>query len=172
MKVTMYMAISVNGYIAANLDDTSWVSPEDFEGQAKVAKRIGNIIYGKRTYDVGILENTIPVPDCLNIIVTHQAGSMPEQEHFLFTDQSPKDIITMLESKGFGEIFVAGGSQINQLFLQENLVDEIYLDVEPVLIGKGLQLSAPVEFKYDLEFLGSEALSNNRTIQLHYKVKK
>ncbi len=171
MKVTLYMAISVNGLVAGEGDDTSWVSPEDFAGQAEVAKRIGNIIYGRRTYDIGLTENALPVPECLNVVVTNRLEDVQQSKDFLFTNKQPTEIIKELKTKEFSEVLVAGGSEINKLFIEQNLIDEIYVDIEPVLLGKGLPLFQPLGVKIQLELIESKML-NKSTIQLHYKVLK
>ena len=165
------MAITANGYIFGENDDTSWVSPEDFESQAKVAKRAGNIVYGRRTYDIGVKENTVPVLSCLNVVVTSKSKQMETKKHFLFTDKKPRAIIKMLEEKGFSEILVAGGSILNNAFIKENLIDEIYLDIEPIILGKGSPLFVPTDIKLNLKLLELNKLSD-QTIQLHYQVVK
>ncbi len=171
MKVTLYMAISTNGYITYKEDDTAWVSEEDFAGQEKVAKRIGNIVYGKVTYDIGIKEDCLPVPGCLNIVVTNKHKEAKTNKDFLFTNASPKEIINMLSEKGFKEVLVAGGAKLNHSFIKDSLIDEIYLDIEPVILGKGKPLFTPEELKLNLELIEINKLNIN-TIQMHYKVKK
>lgn len=45
-----------------------------------------------------------------------------------------------MEKKGFKETLVAGDGHLNGSFMAESLIDEIFLDVEPVAIGKGIRL--------------------------------
>ena len=54
--------------------------------------------------------------------------------------------------------------------MRERLINEIYLDVEPLIFGEGIQVIAPSEFEYELELLEVKNLNKN-TIQLHYIVK-
>lgn len=76
----------------------------------------------------------------------------------------------MLEEKGFTTVFLAGGGALNASFMKEKLINEIYLDVEPVIFGKGIQVVAPSEFEYELDLLEIKKL-NKDTVQLHYLVK-
>lgn len=55
--------------------------------------------------------------------------------------------------------------------MKEGLVDEIYLDIEPIVLGKGIQLFEDADFESKLELLETRKFSNNE-IQLHYKVLK
>ena len=77
----------------------------------------------------------------------------------------------MIEEKGFEKAFLAGGGQLNASFMKEGLVDEIYLDVEPLLFGKGIKLFADADFEYKLELLECKKLNAN-TLQLHYEILK
>ena len=77
----------------------------------------------------------------------------------------------MLEEKGFSNVFIAGGGQINSSFVKEGLIDEIYLDVEPLVFGKGIKVFAEADFEFELKLLEVNKL-NTDTVQLHYKIIK
>lgn len=66
---------------------------------------------------------------------------------------------------------VCGGGKLNAAFMKENLIDEIYLDVEPVVHGKGIRLFADADFEAKLKLLGTNKFSKNE-IQMHYRVIK
>jgi dihydrofolate reductase len=85
--------------------------------------------------------------------------------------EGPKAVLQLLAEKGFSSAFIAGGGKVNASFLAEGLIDEIYLDVEPLLFSKGIPVIAPVDFEYDLQLLATKKLNDN-TVQLHYKVLK
>lgn len=55
--------------------------------------------------------------------------------------------------------------------MKEDLIDEIYLDVEPLVFGKGIPIFREADFEYELELMEIKKLNKN-TIQLHYRVKK
>ena len=64
-----------------------------------------------------------------------------------------------------------GGGTLNTSFMAENLIDEIYLDVEPIVFGKGIRLFKENDFEAKLKLLEIKKLSNDE-IQLHYQVLK
>ena len=82
---------------------------------------------------------------------------------------SPKAALKIL--KDFKEVIVAGGSILNNSFLEENLIDEIYVDIEPIIITEGLPLFKGKLYEKNLKLLGQNKISDNE-IQLHYKVIK
>lgn len=171
MKTILYMGISVNGYIANKDGNSQFTSEEDLKGFYKNSKSAGNIIMGKNTYLDALKQGYFPFPDALNIVITHEEIENKWGDKALFINRLPKDVIGMLEKKGFHTAFLAGGGQLNSSFIQDNLIDEIYLDVEPLIFGKGIPVFAPKDFEVELQLLEIKKL-NSDTVQLHYKVVK
>lgn len=171
MKVILYMGISINGYVAKENGDSEWTSDEDLKGFYEHSKKAGNIIMGKNTFHAASNYGYFPFPDNINVVMTHQPIKNKWKDKVIITDESPKQILQMLEKKGFNETFIAGGGHINSSFIKEKLIDEIYIDVEPLVFGKGIPLFAPEDFEFNLQLLESVKLNKN-TIQLHYKVLK
>jgi len=169
MKVILYMAMTVNGYIARENDETPW-SDIEWESFTEMIKKVGNYVMGRRTYETSLKAGVFPYP-CLSIVMTKEPIENKWGDQVIFTDKSPQDVLKLLGEKGFDTAFVGGGGQINASFMKENLVDEIYLDIEPLVFGKGIKLFADADFEAKLELIGTQQLSENE-IQLHYRVKK
>ena len=89
----------------------------------------------------------------------------------MITDKSPREIVEILEEKGFDSAFLIGGGQLNSSFAKEELLDEIYVDVEPLIFGQGIQIFKESDFEFELKLLGVKKLNEN-TVQLHYQVIK
>ncbi len=170
MKTILYMAITANGFIARTDGNTDWTSEETWnESYFKLLKRTGNLIIGHNTYD--IMPPKEFLPEVLYIVLTKGKPLKKKVPNVIFTNQTAKEVLKMLSDKGFEEICIGGGSIINSSFIKENLIDEIILDVEPIVFGKGIQLFAPEDFEYKLKLLSVKNLNKN-TVQLHYKVLK
>ena len=90
-----------------------------------------------------------------------------------FTDRSPKEAIQIAEEKGFTKLFLVGGTKINTSFLKDNLIDEIWINIHPVVIGHGKYLFDELQdtSTVDLELLESEKFGNDQFL-LKYKIKK
>lgn len=172
VKTILYMAVSANGLIADELGDTSWVSEKDWERFKTLAKRLGNVIIGRGTYDVMVKDGTFPIPDCLNVVMTSHIPETSPGTNVFFSDQSIEETLEELEKKGFHEVLVAGGGELNGSFMTDGLVDELYLTVEPIVLGQGIPLfGVGTEFKRPLTLLGVEKVSENE-VQLHYGVSR
>jgi dihydrofolate reductase len=171
MKTILYMGISINGYIAKSDGDSEWTSKEDLQGFYEQSKKAGNIVMGKNTYKAASQYGYFPFPDAVNVVVSHEAIENKWGENVIVTDGSPKEILKLLEEKGFETAFLAGGGQLNSSFAREHLIDEIYIDVEPLAIGKGIPIFAESDFEFELKLIDVKKL-NSDTVQLHYEVVK
>lgn len=168
MKTILYMAVTINGFVAGENDDTSWVSGEDWESFINVANGVGNVIIGRRTYEVMSMRGEIDNFKGLAVVVVTNKD-LGESSKFSFTAKSPKDALEKLQGMGFEKALVAGGGSLNTSFLEEKLIDEIYLDIEPRVLGRGIPLFKPSDINQKLKLLEVNKLSEN-TVQLHYEV--
>ena len=172
MKVIHYLATSVNGHITVGDDGTDWVSPQTLADFAKLNKEIGIVVMGKRTYEM--FGNDFPQKDCLNIVMTKDPERLGKQmEGAMFTDEDPKGVIKIAEEKGFSQLFLVGGTQTNTAFLRENLIDEIWINIHPIIIGHGKYLfgeDSEISIK-DLELFESLPFEGGQML-LKYKFKK
>lgn len=171
MKTILYMGISANGYIAKADGNSEWTSDENLKGFYEHSKNAGNIIMGKNTYLIALQYRYFPFPDSLNVIVSNEQIKNTWGDNVIVTDKSPKEILSMLGKKGFTMAFLAGGGQLNTSFAKEELIDEIYLDVEPLILGQGIKIFSDADFEFLLELLDFKKLNSN-TVQLHYKIIK
>lgn len=174
MKVILYMATTINGFIAKENDDTSWVTKNEWTSFSGMIRKNGNMIIGKRTYEV-MIENDEFNRSNLNkiktIVLTNDASLKIHNPEFVSIATSPQEAISILQRQGFETIMVCGGGGSNASFMKENLIDEIYLDIEPIVFGKGIRLFAEGEFEAKLKLLEIKKLSDDE-IQLHYQVLK
>ena len=171
MKTILYMGISANGYIAKTDGNSEWTSEEDLKGFYEQSKKAGNIIMGKNTYLAALQYGYFPFPDSLNVVVSHKQIENKWGDNVIIMDKPPKEILAMLEQKGFTAAFLAGGGQLNASFVKEGLIDEMYLDIEPLILGQGIKIFADADFEFWMELIDFKKLNIN-TIQLHYKVIK
>jgi len=167
MKVVLYMAMSVNGYAAKENDDTPW-SDGEWKNYAKMVKKAGNLIVGRRTYEIMKKANEFEkIGNPFVVVVSHENKN---EKGAVFV-KSPKDAVKLLNEKGFKMALVGGGGKLNMGFMKENLIDQIYIDIEPVVFGNGVKLFDEGDFESKLELIGVRKISKNE-IQLHYNVRK
>ena len=168
MKVVLYMAMSANGMIANSDDDTSWISSEEWKSYSSAVRKAGCLIVGRRTYEILTQQPEFSeLKDAKLVVVSHEDRPLLDPNHLVA--HSPKEALGLL--KDFDEVIVAGGGNLNASFLAKNLVDEIFLDVEPIVFGEGIPLFHGQNFESGLKLIGQKKITNNE-IQLHYQVNK
>ena len=135
IKTFIIAAISLDGFIAKNAEDTStsWTSGADKKFFKERTKQSGVVIMGSTTY------STIgrPLKDRLNIVYSSKITNLEGVE---LTMKKPADLLSDLETRGYKEVAICGGASIYTMFLEANLVDTLYLTIEPKLFGKGVSL--------------------------------
>ncbi len=134
-----------------------WVAPySDEVGEKALKKQLkpADLLLGRKTFD--IWENYWPAhadqwPGVNEVTKYVLSGSRKQSDwqNTVFLD-SLEDIKKLKESDG-AEIKLWGSSQVVQLLLANDLVDEIWLKIYPVILGKGKKLfddgSIPTAFK-------------------------
>lgn len=171
MKTILYMAITADGFIAKENDDTSFVSDTEWQSFQSMVQRTRNLVVGKRTYEVMKREDGFSGLEDARVVVV-SADNHPElfgKNHSVVG--SPQEALVLLEKEGFFEVLVAGGGMLNGSFMEQSLIDEIYLDVEPLILGKGIGLFGGKKLVSRLELLDTRKLSEDE-VQLHYRVIK
>jgi len=168
MKVILYMAISLNGMIAKSDDDTSWISKEEWDSYSLAVRNAGCLIVGYRTYGILTKQPELSEFKDVKLVVVAQENFQTLAPNHLIA-RSPKEAIELL--KDFKEVVVAGGGALNASFAEENLIDEIFIDIEPIILGQGIPLFRDKNFERNLKLVGQKKISENE-IQLHYEVLK
>ena len=171
MKISLYMAISANGLISNARNAPDWLSNEYGEGMMGIVQKKQAVIMGKNTYKI-LAPDYLPLKTTgTTVVFTNDVSATPPNPTVVYTNKQPEEIILMLEEKGHEEVVIIGGTATISEFMKANLVDEIYLIVEPVLFGSGLDLFKEPGGEHKLNLIEVMKLNDN-TVQLHYRVKK
>jgi len=171
MKIILYMATSINGLITQGKDDSDWVAKSDWKEFDKLMRNCGIMVMGRRTYE--IFGDDFPCKGAVNVVMTSNKKLLSQKtaDNVVFTNKSPQEVIKMAEKKEFKKMMLIGGMTLNTSFLKDNLVDEIWLSVHPLLIGDGLRVMDKFDCFRKLIKLGVKELGED-LVQIRYKVNK
>ena len=161
------MAQTLDGKIGKNeFHKTNWTSSEDKKEFIKLTKQAGVIIMGNSTYKTlaGPLKNR------LNCILTRNKKNKKNIKGELEYFEDINELLKSLEDRKYKEAILCGGSQINSLFIKNNLISEIYITIEPKIFGNGINLFSDIDLDIDLELIESKKMNNSCILK--YKVKK
>ena len=145
MRKLIYAAgISLDGYIA-RLDGTLdflHLRPSNYS-MAPFFKTIDVGLMGRKTYEAGVrLAGGKFESHGLRCYVFSRSLPEGERDGAIFAREMPKRVVEELRKKKGKNIWLIGGGELTREFLKEDLVDELYLGIRPVLIGEGIPLFA------------------------------
>jgi dihydrofolate reductase len=142
-KTVLYIAMSLDGFVAGKNDDISWLfryNDVDY-GYNEFFSGIGAIIQGRRAHEIEIQhgwENAHPVPTF--VLSHHLPESKPQREDVIFTAEDIEEVLKKAKRLTSKNVWIEGGANVAQQFLDRRLIDEIVLSVVPVILGDGIRL--------------------------------
>jgi dihydrofolate reductase len=145
-------------YAVANAPMTFKVSKASAELLQETWGRIGAIVTGRRDFDVSEAwggKSPLEVP---MFIVTHrppQAWADKTGTPFTFVTDGVESAIRQARAVAGEKDVSVGGTQIVRQCLQAGLLDELQIDLVPMVLGAGIRLFEPVGMEpLDLEVIG------------------
>lgn len=166
-RFILYMSMTVNGYIATKDGDTPW-SDAIWNEYYDLVKRYKGIILGRKTYELMVEAGEFEkIGNPLAIVVSSKKASGISNTFFV---SNLEEALKVARNNKLEEIIVGGGSVLNGSMLEAGLIDEIFIDIDPLVFGDGLPMFAPNDMQLKkLKLLNTTMLSKN-TIRLNYKV--
>jgi len=170
-KTILYIATSLDGYIAKPDDDLTFLSIVEQEGQdygyADFIGTVDTVIIGRKTYD-WVMAHVAEFPhhDKDTYVITRTPR--PGIGKTSFYTGNLKELVSRLKSVNGKTIFIDGGAEIVNELLKGDLIDEFYISLVPVLLGSGVRLFQEGRPELKLKLVYSKQFDTGLT-QLHYK---
>jgi dihydrofolate reductase len=174
-KVTAEFTMSLDGYIAGPDDDVGTIFKWYFSGDTdfpvpdtnrvfKISRasadlmreewsKIGVIVTGRRDFDVSRAWDGKPPLGVPTLIVTHNPPQewLKEGSPFTFVTDGVESAIQQARQIAGDKNVGVGGSQIVQQCLNAGLLDELQIDLVPVLLDDGIRLFDNLDRPVELE---------------------
>lgn len=144
MKITTFIAMSNDGYIATKEGDISFLNKLSVEGDGGYGNYYSSIdclIYGSSTYEVvkGFNLPEWPYKGKQSIVLTHNPNKYSKANDITFSNDSIESIVKEL-SNSKEHLWVMGGANVINQFLDMNLLDEIHLSIANIDLKDGIKL--------------------------------
>ena len=134
-KVILSVAVSLDGFIEGPKGEYDWCPPPSKKEMGDFLSDIDTIFMGRKSYELAGIK------------------SFPGKEHYVFSDtlngnakgvniirsNMLKTVNLMLLEKG-KNIWLFGGANLITTFINQNLVDEMWLAFVPIILGGGTPL--------------------------------
>lgn len=178
-KVSVYIATSLDGFIARNDGGIDWLNeanatvPEGEDcGFQAFMDSVDALIMGRKTYEQVWSFGEWPYGRTPVVVLSRNPISFPPGVPATVTHSSepPRDLLERLSKEGAEHVYVDGGTTI-QGFLSESLIDEITVTVIPIILGDGIPLFGSIGREISLTHVRTTAFDFG-FVQTTYSVKK
>jgi len=188
-KLMLYMHVSLDGFVQGEHDwDINWViHDEELEQYAdETFSTVDTVLWGRGTF-LGMRQYWTTVPD-------NPDASEHDKAHAAWINKTQKVVFsTTLENAGWHnsilikenvaeeirklknqdgrDMIVIGSPRFAHGLMRHNLIDEFRVNVNPIILGKGLPLFKDVPQRVQLELVQSRTFRSG-VVGLVYRLKK
>jgi dihydrofolate reductase len=176
VKVTVFIATSLDGFIARKNGDLDWLpSPSDAvpgedHGYEALMRSVDALVMGRHTFEKVLTFAEWPYGDKPVVVLSSRHLAIPAgiRTHVQSMSGPPCEIVASLAERGWRHLYVDGGVTI-QRFLSEGLVHRLIIARIPVLIGQGIPLFGPLPHDFRLRHIATRQFSSG-VVQTEYEV--
>jgi dihydrofolate reductase len=167
MKTTLFLSVSIDGLISdkdgvPNFPEGAW------EDWCSLVNDADNVIAGRSSFEqlkddemASILNPSIKIVLSSRDVDVGDSG----RQHA----KSPSEALKILEDAGVEEAIVGGGRAVAYSCMREQLIDNIVIDLQPVVFGTGTPVLGDSLSRARLKLLDSRRLNEN-VLRLRYQV--
>jgi dihydrofolate reductase len=172
MAATVYIATSLDGFIARENGELDWLhavaaSDDEDYGYKAFMQTVDAIVMGRHTYETVRTFNKWPYEKPVVVLTTRQLTIPPElQDAVELMSGQPTEILARLSARGMHHVYVDGGRTI-QKFLEAGAIQRLIITRIPVLIGRGIPLFGSVSRDIHLRHIETR-LYRNGLVQSEY----
>jgi dihydrofolate reductase len=170
-KVSLIMVMSANGVVAQKAVQNSfeWNSVEDREQFLKKIHEIGAVLMGSNTYRA---IGGKPYAGIDFFVLSRRPEQFVSHNRVTFVQGSVEQVLRELGQSGVKRIALLGGPHTNAQCFENQLVDDIYLTMEPLMMPEGMHIASDLSHRVNLVLESVQSLNEAKTLLLHYRVIK
>jgi len=176
MKASVYIATSLDGFIARANGDIDWLSGggsedggEDY-GYKEFWDTVDVLVMGRNTYEKVLTFGEWPYGS--KPVVVLSSKQVQIRKHIAKSVESmscsPSELVSRLSGRGARHLYVDGGKTI-QGFLDAGLIQQLIITRIPILIGSGIPLFGPLTHDIRLRHIETRQFANG-LVQSKYEV--
>jgi dihydrofolate reductase len=169
-KVTFRVANSLDNYIARKDGSVDWImhSDDTSSSLAELWNTIDTVLWGRKTYD--LVKGRMPhYKGVKNYVFSRTLKESVDKDVELINGDAIEFVRSLKNQEGRG-IFVMGGGEFAKSLFEAELIDEVGMNIHPVLLGSGIPLFHETKGQINLELVECKAASNG-CVLVSYRVK-
>jgi dihydrofolate reductase len=138
-RVKLFIATSLDGYIARADGRVDWLFTDDDYGYAAFYESVDTVVMGRRTYDDVLGFGPYPYADKTGYVFSHSRPAA-SNDPVAFVSESPAALVARLRESAGRDIWLVGGAGLTAAFLDEDLIDDFIVSSHPIILGSGIPL--------------------------------
>jgi dihydrofolate reductase len=168
VKCSVFIATSLDGYIARPDGDIDWlhrsdyaVDPADDFGYQKFMSTVDVLVMGRNSFDKVRSFAEWPYKATPVWVLSSRSIDLPTalQGKVKVLNATAQEVVAQLSLHGYQHVYLDGGDTISR-FLRAGLVHEMTLTRVPVLLGKGRPLFGELSSDVHCQLLHSASYRN------------
>ena len=172
----MFIASSLDGFIAREDGSIDWLFTDDDYGYQEFYESVDAVIMGRKTFEKGLeLGGGInPTKDKKNYVFSRNQqslGGMEKVDEVEFVGKDVRKFVEQLVDSSGKDIWLVGGSEIISILLKADLLHDIIISIHPKILGKGILLFKNTEKEMNLKMINCKAFDSG-LVQLYYTIFK
>ena len=166
-KVTYGAAVSLDGYIAGPGDAMDWLlwSDDARKISADSWKGVDTMLMGRKTYEFAARSGGGGTSKIKTYIFSRTMAQAPEGAELVRGDAA--GFVRALKTGPGGDIIVMGGGELGASLIAGGVVDEVGLNLHPVLLGGGVPMFAPIASRVELELIEARPIARGCVLLLY-----
>ena len=173
-KIILYIATSIDGFIADKSGRVDWLSSfegtgEDY-GYYSLFDSIDGILMGSNTYNFIFEYGEWPYAGKKTFVYTRRKPKKMD-DNIEFINGGSGNPLEAIPLESYNRLWLVGGSMLIDSFQKYGLIDEYIISVIPVHLGKGIPLFRTPIKEDDLVVVGTKEYGNG-LVQTHYRKKE
>jgi dihydrofolate reductase len=168
-KLILQVAVSLDGLIEGPNGEFDWCFTDQDYGLKDFFKQIDTLFIGRKTYELMLRmgENASPgFPKFKQYIFS---TTLDKVKAVLIREDIESEVKKIKNEKG-KHIWLFGGGSLTTSLMNLNLVDEIWLAVTPIVLGRGKPLFTDLKERVELNLLDTKTYSTGLAF-LKYAIK-
>ena len=173
-KVTFGGANSLDNFFAREDGAMDWLmwSDEAMEIMNDFWPKVDCILMGRKTYEVAIKSNP-PAEDAepdsrMKTFVFSRSLDPASVKGAEVVSENPGEFVRALKAQDGKDICVMGGGELANSLLEAGVIDEIWFNIHPVLLGSGVPLFHRLSRQVDLELIECKPFKNGCVYVLYH----
>lgn len=170
-KVILGLAVSLDSFIEGPNGEYDWCYTDQDYGMSDFFKRVDSVFIGRKSYEMSLgMEggDTSWMPKMKEYVFSNTLKVVKEGAVLISGDIAAK--VKEIKQEAGKDIWLFGGASLTASLMQEGLVDELWLSVHPILLGRGKPLFSGITERIQLELTETKAYDTG-LVSLKYTIK-